>query len=386
MTASLAGTRVIDAATNIAGPFAASTLADLGADVIKLEPLRGDPMRAYPPVGDGVQTQYAAVNHSKRYLALDLRRPQGRDVLGRLLADADVLIQNLRPGHEARLGLDAATVHAVNPRVVHASVAAFHPADGDRPGYDLLVQGESGLMDQTGEPDRPPSRIGAAAVDHVTGLWMALAILAELGGERRSATVRVSMLDVAVGLLNEKVSAFMATGEAPPRMGSGTSVTTPHGAFATADGYVVIGAATDESFARLAAVLGPPLDGDERLLTQAGRLAHRGEMERRISQALAARGTDEWLAELAAAGVPVGRVAGLEEVTRRHRSDSATGFRPVEGVGAFEVLAPPVSFGEKRWPPLPAPRDPGGDGVEILAELGFDEAALAGLRSAGVIP
>lgn len=385
MSAALSGLRVVDAATNIAGPYAASILADLGADVVKLEPLRGDPMRAYPPFCDGIQTQYAAVNHGKRYLAADLRQDEGRELLEKLLAGADVLIQNLRPGHESKLGLDAASVHAANPRVVYASVAAFHPTDGDRPGYDLMVQGESGLMDQTGEPDRSPSRIGAAAIDHVTGVWLALGILAELRGERDRATVSASMLDVAVGLLNEKFSAFLATGEAPPRMGSGTSVTTPHGAFRTADGYIVIGAATDDSFGRLTELLGPPLAGEERFATQAGRLGNRAELEAAIGAALAVKGTDEWLSELTAAGVPAGRVSGLAEVADRHRSDSRTGFRAIEGVSGFEVLAPPLAFGEEQWGPLPAPREPGADGAEVLAELGLEQGEIARLREAGVV-
>lgn len=350
----LAGVRVLDAATNIAGPYAASVLADFGADVLKIEPPNGDPMRAYPPFRDGTTTQFAAVNHAKRYLTLDLRSDAGRAELRELVKGADVLIQNARAGHEAKLGLDAASCHHANPRLIHATVAAFHPVDGDRPGYDMLVQGESGLLDQTGEPDRPPSRVGASAIDHATGLWVALGVMAALRGERDHETVRVSMLDVAVGLLNEKVSAYIATGDAPQRMGAGTSVTTPHGVFATADGYIVIGAATDAAFAKLARSLGPPLNEDERFATQTGRLAHRQEVEAAVTEALAPHTTDHWLQVLGAAGVAVGRVATLAEAVDRQRTDSRTGLRAVEGT-EIEVLAPAVSFGGERWPPLPFP-------------------------------
>ncbi|MBS1676597.1 MAG: CoA transferase [Actinobacteria bacterium] len=384
MSGTLAGLRVIDAATNIAGPWAGSILADLGAEVIKVEPLKGDMMRAYPPFVDGVQTQYAAVNHDKRYLALDLREERGRAVLHRCLGGCDVLIQNLRPGHEAKLGLDAAACHAANPRLVHASIAAFHPADGDRPGYDLLVQGESGLMDQTGEPDMPPSRVGAAAIDYASGLWLALGILAELQGERERATVRVSMLDVAGGLLNEKVSAFLATGVAPRRLGSRTATTTPHGAFPTADGHIVIGAATDHAFARLAEVLGPPLD-EERFADQAGRLENRDELEAAVAAGLAGRGTEHWLAVLGEAGVPVGRVADLASMTARHRAASRTGFRAVEGVDGLEVMAPAFSFGEREWGPLPPPGEVGADSAAVLADLGLGAAEIAALREQGLI-
>jgi crotonobetainyl-CoA:carnitine CoA-transferase CaiB-like acyl-CoA transferase len=384
MSGTLSQLRVIDAATNIAGPWAASILSDLGAEVIKVEPLKGDMMRAYPPFVDDVQTQYAAVNHDKRYLALDLREERGREVLHRGLAACDVLIQNLRPGHEAKLGLDAEACHAANPRLVHASIAAFHPVDGDRPGYDLLVQGESGLMDQTGEPDMPPSRVGAAAIDYASGLWLAIGILAELQGERDRASVRVSMLDVAGGLLNEKISAFLATGIAPRRMGSGTATTTPHGAFPTADGHIVIGAATDHAFGRLAGVLGAPLE-EERFASQAGRLENREELEAAIAAGLAGEGTEHWLAVLEEAGVPVGRVADLKSMTERHRAESRTGFRSVEGVDGLEVMAPAFSLGEKEWGPLPAPGETGADSDAVLADLGLGAEEIAKLREEGLV-
>ena len=385
MSQSLRGIRVVDAATNIAGPYAASVLADLGAEVVKVEPPGGEPMRSYPPEADGIRTQFAAVNHAKRYLALDLREERGRELLHRLVADADVLIQNARPGRESRLGLDAVSCHAANPRLVHATLTAFHPADGDRPGYDILVQGESGLMDQTGEPDRPPSRIGAAAIDYVSGLWLAVGILAELAGERDAATVRVSLLDAAFGLLNDKVSAFLATGTAPSRMGSATSTTTPHGAFPTADGHIIVGAATDASFGRLAAALGPPLEGDERFVDQAGRLANRSELERLVATALGAHDSDHWLRVLDEAGVPVGRVATLPNAVARHRRDSQTGLRAVEGTERFAVPAPALSFGGHEWGPLPRPGEPGSDSEAVLAEAGLGSAEIAALREVGVV-
>jgi crotonobetainyl-CoA:carnitine CoA-transferase CaiB-like acyl-CoA transferase len=378
------GIRVLDAATNIAGPYAASTLADFGADVIKIEPIGGDPMRAYPPVVQETTTQFAAVNHDKRYVALDLREAQGRAVLHKLVRSSDVLIQNVRPGREARLGLDAESCHDANPRLIHATLAAFHPADGDRPGYDILVQGESGLLHMTGEPDRPPSRIGASVIDHASGVWLALAIVAALAGDRDRTTVRVAMLDVAVALLNEKISAFLTTGEEPVRMGAGTSTTTPHGAFPTADEHIVIGAASDASFRALARVLGPPIDGDERFATQAGRLAHRAELEPQIVTALAGHGAEHWIEALDAAGVPVGRVSTLAQSLARHSRDSATGLRAVAGTGV-RVVAPPVVFDDAPWEALECPGEAGRDSDAVLAEVGIDGEALARLRGHGVV-
>jgi crotonobetainyl-CoA:carnitine CoA-transferase CaiB-like acyl-CoA transferase len=376
--------RVLDAATNIAGPYAASVLSDFGADVIKVEPIGGDPMRAYPPSVGEITTQWAAVNHDKRYLALDLRQPAGREILGELVRGSDVLIQNVRPGREARLGLDAATCHDANPRLIHATLSAFYPSDGDRPGYDILVQGESGLLHLTGEADRPPSRLGASVIDHVSGLWLALGILAALAGPRERATVRVAMIDVAVALLNEKISAFLATGEEPPRMGAGTTATTPHGAFATNDGYIVIGAATDRTFQALSHALGEHALEDERFATQEGRLQHRDELEAAVAGALALRSTDHWLGVLASAGVPAGRVSSLEESLLRHDHDSHTGLRDVDGSG-IRVVAPPVLLDDDGWAPLTAPGGPGRDADAVLGDLGIGADRVATLRASGVI-
>jgi crotonobetainyl-CoA:carnitine CoA-transferase CaiB-like acyl-CoA transferase len=218
----------------------------------------------------------------------------------------------------------------------------------------------------------------------VSGLWLALAILAALAGPRERATVRVAMLDVAVALLNEKISAFLATAEEPQRMGAGTSSTAPHGAFPTADGYIVIGAATDASFRQLSGALGAPLDGDYRFAAQEGRLRHREELEAAIDACLKGHGTDHWLAVLDAAGVPVGRVSTLAESMERHEQDSATGLREVDGTG-IRVVAPPVLIDGAGWVPLETPGFPGRDSAEVLAELGIDGERLERLRETGVL-
>jgi glutaryl-CoA transferase len=189
---------------------------------------------------------------------------------------------------------------------------------------------------------------------------------------------------VAVALLNEKISAFLTTGEEPVRMGAGTSTTTPHGAFPTADAPIVIGAASDASFRELARVLGPPIDSDERFATQAGRLAHRAEMEAQIVAALARHGADDWVAALEQAGVPVGRVSTLAESLDRHGRDSATGLRDVNGTGV-RVVAPPVVLDGAPWDTLDCPGDAGRDSAAVLAEIGIDGEALARLRGEGVI-
>jgi crotonobetainyl-CoA:carnitine CoA-transferase CaiB-like acyl-CoA transferase len=308
------------------GALCTLVMADFGADVIKVEPPGGDTARAYPPFAGELGALFASINHSKRYMCLDLRRPRGREIMKRLLAHSDVLIQNLRPGKAEALGIGAADCHDINPRLVHCSVEAFYPDEQERPGYDLLVQAESGMMHLTGEADGDPVRTATSAIDHVTGIWVALAAAAALNGPRQRVALRVSMLDVALALLNERVSSYLISGVEPQRMGSATPTTTPHQAYATADSHIVIGAASDAIFHRFAAALGPPLQGDERFATQQGRLAHRGELDAVISAILSRRSAEEWRGMLADADVPVAVVHNLPTAVANHARRSATGL------------------------------------------------------------
>ncbi len=385
MTAPLAGVTVIDAGTFLAAPYAAQVLAGFGAEVIKVERLEGDSLRALPPFADGISAGFTSVNASKRSVAIDLGDERGRAVLQDLVRRADVLVHNMRAGRDTAYGLDAQSCHDVNPRLVHGAISAFYAVHGDRPGYDILFQSESGLLDLTGEPDRPPSRIGASAIDHVTGVWMAAGVLAALSGPRDRATVRVSMLDVAVALLSDRISAYTVTGESPTRMGGRTSVTTPLGPFATADAYIVVGAFTDPSFAQLAELLGTPVAGDPRFQSQAGRLAHRDELEGMIENALRARGADEWIALLDRAGVPVARVYTLGEAVARHRELSDTGLRPVRGGDSLEVVAMPVQVQGCGSAPLDLPGPVGADTRAVLVQAGVADGEIDELLAAGVI-
>jgi crotonobetainyl-CoA:carnitine CoA-transferase CaiB-like acyl-CoA transferase len=385
MDGPLAGVTVIDAGTFLAAPYAASVLAGFGAEVIKVERLEGDSLRTLPPVVKGVSAGFTSVNASKRTVAIDLGDDRGRAVLRHLIRGADVLVHNMRAGRDSRYGIDCEACHDANPRLLHASVGGFYPSHGDRPGYDILFQSESGLLDLTGEPDRPPSRIGASAIDHVSGLWLATGVLAALRGPRDRATVRVSMLDVAVALLSDRISAFTVTGVTPGRMGGRTSVTTPLGPFATADAYLVVGAFTDRAFVQLAEILGPPVAGDPRFASQAGRLAHRDELEGLIESALRARPADEWVETLDAAGIPVARVYTLAEAVERHRALSDTGLRPVRGAEPLEVVAAPVQLDGARPDPVELPGQIGADTRAVLQDAGVAESEIDELLAAGVI-
>lgn len=379
----LEGTLVLDLGMNIAGPYAASVLADFGADVVKIEPPAGDSGRGYPPEVDGVSVLFASMNHGKRHLGLDLRHPGAVDVVGRLVERADVLVQNLRPGKAAELGIDAAACHDRNPRLVHCSVEAFYPDDGERAGYDLMVQAESGLLAATGSEDGGPSRSPGSFLDHVTSLWVALGAMAALAGRRDRPVVRVTMLDVAMALWNDRAGTYVATGEVPRRMGSSLATTTPHRSYPTADGDVVVGAANDSLYRKLAKVLGPPVEGDERFDTLPGRLALREELDALVGDALAKETTAHWLERLDAAGVPAAAVRDLAEAVERHRRLSTTGMYDVPGVPGLSIVAPPVSM--EAWAPA-APGAVGRDTDEVLRDLaGFDGAAIARLREEGIV-
>ena len=379
----LARVRVLDLGMNIAGPQATSLLADLGADVVKVEPPTGDTSRTLQPQTDsGVSVMLAAVNRSKRYVGLDLRRPEARPVREALLRWADVVVQNLRPGKADELGIGAEQCHEVNPHLVHVGIEAFYPADGARPGYDLLVQAETGMMHLTGNADGPPARLPGSLLDHTTGLYAALGVLAALRGDRDRTALVVSMSDVAQFLLGDRVAAHTLTGDNPHRMGSATSVVTPLAAYAAADGDLVLGAASDPLFRSLAEVLDPTMADDPRYRGQADRLEHRAELDEAIGAALATADVATWIERLTDAGVPAARVRDLPGAVERHRTLSRTGLIPVNGLPGVELVGNPLGSARTVEAPGAIGRD---TRSFLLEELTVGSAAYAELERAGVV-
>ena len=304
---------------NVAVPYAASILAEMGADVWKLEPPDGDSIRTYAPLVGGMSTLFASLNREKRYLSVGLKSRRAQEVFGPLVERADVVLQNFRPHAARTLGVDAGSIHDINPDAVHVSVEAFYPDGTDRPGLDLIGQAESGFMDQTGEAGGEPCRLPASIIDYVTGMWVAMATLSALGGPRDRTAITVTMMDVALSLLGDKVSAYLATGVAPQRMGSALSTTTPHQAFRTSDGYVVVGAPNEKLFQAAASVIEPALLTDERFATSGTRLQHRAELVAAIEARTARDSTDSWVDRFGAAGVPATPVTTLPEAVAHHQ-------------------------------------------------------------------
>ncbi|MEU1619409.1 CoA transferase [Streptomyces sp. NPDC005722] len=347
----LSGLLVADFSRILAGPYATMLLADLGADVVKVEGPRGDDTRSWtPPVRGEVSTYYLGINRGKRSVALDLHDEADLAAARELARRADVVIENFRPGGLVKYRLDYASVRAANPAVVYASISGFGTGAGrDVPGYDLMVQAVSGLMSLTGEPDGPPYRAGISVFDVMAGNHAAIGILAAL--RHRDATgegqhVEVNLLSSALtGLVNHS-SAYVAGDEVPYRMGNAHPSVFPYEPLPTADNDLIVAAANDGQFRRLCEVLGiPGVPDDPRFARNADRTANRGELRPLLVEQLVKRGADEWFGLLVEAGVPSGPINTIDggfALAERF------GLDPVVTVGEGERAVPttrhPVTF------------------------------------------
>jgi crotonobetainyl-CoA:carnitine CoA-transferase CaiB-like acyl-CoA transferase len=352
-TGPLAGLLVADFSRILAGPYASMLLADLGADVVKVESPAGDDTRTWrPPVRGDVATYYLAINRNKRSVALDLRDPDDVALARELAARADVVLENFRPGGLAKYGLDYDSVAAANERVVYASISGFGSGRGASvPGYDLMVQAVSGLMSLTGDPEGPPYRAGISVFDVMSGLQSVIGILAAL--QHRHATgrgqhVEVNLLSAALSGLVNHTSAYVAGGTVPYRMGNAHPSLFPYEPLPAADGDIIVIAGNDGQFAKLCAVLGvPELVDDPRFRHNQDRTANREELRPLLVERLATRSKDEWFRELLAAGVPCGPINTIDEGVAYA---TELGLDPVVSVGEGDAAVPsvrnPLTFSE----------------------------------------
>ncbi len=398
----LSHVRVLDLSRVLAGPWATQVLADLGAEVVKVErPGSGDETRGWGPPwlpgreGDpGRESAYfASTNRGKRSVTIDLSRPEGQALVRRLAAWADVLFENHKAGALARRGLGYEDLAALNPRLVYCSISGFGQSGPyrDRPGYDFLVQAMGGLMSVTGEPGGPPLKVGVALTDVLTGMYAATATLAALAERERSGRgqhVDLSLLDVQVAALANQAESYLATGRAPGRLGNAHPSIVPYQAFPTQDGHLVVAVGNDAQFARLAEAVGrPALARDARFATNEARVGHRGELVAILEAALSARPTDEWVRALDAADVPAGPINDLAQVFDdpqvRHRGLRVEVPRP--GGEPVPVVASPIRLSRTPVEHRPPPRL-GEHTREVLVEvLGLEDAEVEALRRAGVI-
>ncbi|HXF83698.1 MAG TPA: CoA transferase [bacterium] len=385
---------VIDLTRALAGPFCTVMLSDLGARVIKVEaPEGGDDTRGWGPPFIGEESAYfLGVNRNKESLTLNLKDPRGRDILLRLLARADVLVENFRPGIMDRLGLGYATVRQRVPQLIYASISGFGQ-DGpyrERTAYDLILQGMGGVMGITGEEGGPPVKVGVAIADICAGMYAAYGILAALRARERTGRgqlVDAALLDGQVSWLTYAAGYYFATGRSPGRLGSGHPTIVPYQAFQTADGYVNVAVGSEAIWRRFAELVDPALLDDPRYATNRTRVAHRKELVARLEEIFRRQTTREWTAALDAAGVPCGPILSVEEVFADpqvlHRRMLEEVDHPT--VGRIKQTGVPVKLSETPGRIRSAPPTLGQHTEAILREVGLDAEAIAALRRDRVI-
>lgn len=386
----LDGIRVADFGQFIAGPAAGQILADLGARVVKVEPVGGEAARA---AGDVGAAMIRTNNRDKLGLAVDLRRPEGREIALRLIAGSDVVIENMRPGAMDRLGLGADQSSAVNPRVVYLSITAFgRDSAPSRAGLDIAAQAESGMMSVTGEADSEPQRIGFTVVDDATAYAAANAVLAALVRRERTgvgAVITTSLFEVAVHLQGAAWTAMFDSGTEPTRKGNGYPTAAPAAEVITVrDGQIVLSAYTPAHWSRLCtAISRPDLTTDPRFATSESRVAHRSEMRAELSSALAGYDVAAAVEFLNSRGVVAGVIRSYRQVADGEDARRLGLFpwtRPGPG-GGYRYAAPPYAFrGVDRPPSSPAP-EAGADSRAVLLDLGYPAADVARLVESGVV-
>ena len=392
----LAGITVLDLTRVLSGPYCTMLLADMGARVIKVEqPGKGDDTRAWgPPFLAGESTYFLSINRNKESLTLDFKAPAGRAVLDTLVARADVLVENFRPGTLARQGLDYAALAQAHPRLIYASLSGYGHT-GPRaaePGYDAVLQGEGGLMSITGPPDGPACRLGVAVADIVTGMFAAQGVLlALLAREQtgRGQHVDVAMLDSVAALLTYQAGIVFATGTSPGRLGNRHPSIAPYDTFETADGPLVLAVGNDDQWGRFCNVV-PGLDAlqvDPRFATNAGRVRHYDALEPVIRLALLADTRAGWTTRLVAAGVPCGPVRTVDEALHDAQL-AARGMieRLAHGIaGDISVLGVPIKLSATPGGVRVPPPTLGEHTDAVLREIGLSDGEIARLRQSQVV-
>ncbi|HET8576203.1 MAG TPA: CoA transferase [Methylomirabilota bacterium] len=392
----MAGVRVIDLTRVLAGPFCSMALGDMGAEVIKIEePGKGDDTRGWPPFVGGEATYFLSVNRNKKSLTLNLKAAEGQEILRRLVAKSDVVIENFRPGTMERLGFGYDRLRPLNPRLIYCSISGFGESgpEASRPGYDLIVQGESGIMDLTGFPDGPPVKVGNSIADLVAGMSAAQGVtLALLARQRtgRGQKVEIGMLDVMASLLTYQAGLYWNAGGRPTRRGNQHPSIVPYEVFQARDAYLTLGVANNSLFERCCQAIGrEELARDPRFDSEAKRVSNRDALIPLLNSILATRPADEWLKRLDEAGVPAGRIKTVAEVCESAHL-KARGMVVKLGhpkAGAITVMGVPVRLWDTPGSAASAPPPLLGQHTEevLTGLLKIAKAKVDRLRAAGVV-
>jgi crotonobetainyl-CoA:carnitine CoA-transferase CaiB-like acyl-CoA transferase len=391
----LEGVVVADLTQNVAGPFCSQILGDMGAEVVKVErPGRGDDARGWaPPYWGQESATFVALNRNKKSLALDLKSPGGLEVLHRLVGRADVFVQSLHPGAIDGLGLDFSAASRLNPRLVYCSITAFGARGplSHLPGYDSLMQAYSGLMSVNGHPGQEPARVGTSIVDMGTGMWAALGIVAALrqrDATGRAVEVTTALFETALMWMSYHAAGYLGSGEVPQPQGSGTAMIAPYQAFPTADGFVLIGAASDALFGRLTRALGcPELAADERFKDNPARVSHRAALVEALSRRTREQKTADLVEALRVAGVPAAPILSVAQTLEQPqtRESGVLVSAPHPRLPDYQSVGLPLTWdgvrpAVRRVPPLL-----GEHSSDILTWLGYTLDDVRSLKSRRVI-
>jgi len=394
----LDGTKVLDLSRVLAGPWCTQLLADLGAEVIKVErPGQGDDTRHWGPpwFGEGderVAAYFLSCNRGKKSAAIDFAQPEGAALIRRLAADADVVIENFKVGGLAKFGLDSNSLRTANPRLIYASITGFGQ-DGpyaDRAGYDFIIQGMGGMMSITGIPDGEPGggpmRAGVAVADLFTGMYSCVAILSALFAREKTgegATIDAALFDTQLAMLANQASNLLVSGRDPPRQGNTHPNIVPYQPFDAADQPIIIAIGNDRQFARLAEICGhPEWAADARFTTNAARVAHRVEMVALVGEAIRHKPAKDWLAQLQATGIPAGPINSISQAVADVQAQHRQMVRNIAGVP--QVGSPVRLDGARAESELPPP-GLGEHTADVLAGLGLSSEEAERLRAAKIV-
>lgn len=386
----LTGIKVVDLTRVVAGPFCTLNLAEMGAEVIKVEaPGKGDDTRATPPFLNGESTWFMMMNCNKKSITLDLKSKEGKEVVWKLIDQADIFVQNFRPGVANRLGFSYEAVSARNPRMIYCSISGYG-SDDERGAYDPVIQGESGFMSVTGAPDGEPMKVAVPICDLVSALYAVQGILYALMLREKTGQGRhidISMLSAMLSLFHLPGSKYLGTGKNPPRMGNAHLAFAPYRLFKTSDGYVDIACGNDKLYHKFCEALNlAELENDPRFLKNKDRMANRSELNKILEPVLAKKTTAEWCEILDKAGVPGGPIRTTVEIFTdpviQERGDIIELVH--SKAGKLKILTNPIRMTGTSVEYSPAPVL-GANSEEILKELGYDAGEVSALRGKSVL-